>query len=223
MDLPGLITVDPHAEDLIVQLSNMAGDAFLEELWTRELLSALPQGSKGADRERFLSRAMIMNDIAVSAPYQGVYCLEDASALALAYRKSELSGLSIDKLEQKANEDLVKSVLSEEEAQAFTKQLEVMAPISVFDWSEQEAQGDDFIRFVLFAVDPEKRGTGRFRKLIAPFLALADAEGLNCYLETYSAPLESLYNHFGFETIKWFESPHSSLVQRGMIRRPLSA
>ena len=220
MELPGLINVDPHDDELIVSLANMAGDSFLEELWTRELLSALPEGSHGSDRERFLSRAMIMNDIAVGAPYQGCYCTPNGEAMALGYLKSELHGLVWRDLEAKAFEDLVDTVLSAEEAIALRAQLELMEPVSVFDYAETHGHGKDFIHFVLLAVDPEHRGTGMFRQLITPFLDYADAQNIPCYLETYSDHLESLYGHFGFEVVRRLESPDTTLVERIMERRP---
>ena len=141
MKLPGIITVDPADEELAIKLAHMGGDAFLEELWTVELLNALPAGSRGTDRERTISRAIIMNDIIVGAPYQAVYCLEDASALAIGYFKSDLEGLTWSYLEEKAERNLIDTVLSEEEAVAYAAQLERMAPISVFDWEERAGEG----------------------------------------------------------------------------------
>lgn len=220
MELPGLVTVDPANEELAVRLAEMGGDAFLEELWTVELLSALPVGSRGADRERFLSRAIIMNDIVVGAPYQAVYCLEDASALAVAYLKSDLEGLTWAHLEEKADRILMEEVLSEEEAAALAVQLERMAPISVFDWEEREQKEGDFIHFVMLAVDATKRGTGRFRKLMTPFFDYADEHGIPCYLETYSDSLQALYEHVGFEVCRVFESPDFAITERAMVRKP---
>ncbi|MCI8469261.1 MAG: GNAT family N-acetyltransferase [Eggerthellaceae bacterium] len=223
MQLPGLVTVDPANEELAVKLAQMGGDAFLEELWTRELLSGLPEGSRGGDRERFLSRAIIMNDIAVGAPYQAVYCLEDAGAMAVAYLKSDLEGLTWNELEAKASRDLAETVLSDEEAAAFAAQLKRMAPISVFDWEEREQKEGDFIHFVMLAVDPALRGTGRFRRLVTPFFDYADEHGIPCYLETYSDQLQELYEHIGFTVAHVFESPEFSITERAMVRAPREA
>lgn len=220
MKLPGIITVDPADEELAIKLAHMGGDAFLEELWTVELLNALPAGSRGTDRERTISRAIIMNDIIVGAPYQAVYCLEDASALAIGYLKSDLEGLTWSYLEEKAERNLVDTVLSEEETVAYAAQLERMAPISVFDWEERAGEGGDFIHFAMLAVDPGKRGTGRFRKLVTPFFDYADEHGIPCYLETYSDSLQSLYEHVGFEVYRVFESPDFAITERAMVRKP---
>lgn len=222
MNLPGLITIDPADEKLAVKLAEMGGDAFLEELWTVELLSALPAGSRGSDRERFLSRAIIMNDIVVGAPYQAVYCLEDASALAIAYLKSDLEGLTWNQLEEKASRTLAETVLSDEEAAALEAQEARMAPISIFDWAEREPHDGEFIHFAMLAVDGSKRGTGRFRKLVTPFFDYADAHGIPCYLETYSDSLQSLYEHVGFEVAHVFESPDLAITERAMVRKPRS-
>ena len=81
-------------------------------------------------------------------------------------------------------------------------------------------EGGDFTHFAMLAVDPDKRGTGRFRKLVTPFFDYADEHGIPCYLETYSDSLQSLYEHVGFEVYRVFESPDFAITERAMVRKP---
>ena len=217
MELNGLYQIKPHDEDLLVRCAKMAGEAYLEERWMMTLLEGLPPESRGRDRERYLAEAFVLNEFAVFAPYQGVYCLEDGSALAQATLKSELSDLSSAYLEEKAWNDLVKSVLTDDEAECLDARMKAMKPISNFDWMETD---DDYIHFIFFAVASDHRGSGAFRKLLTPFLDYADEAGIHCYLETYSETLEGLYEHFGFHTVKRFESPEFPIVERAMVREP---
>lgn len=220
MQLPGLITLEPHEGPVLANLADMAGDAFLEELWTQELLSALPETSRGSDRERFLSRAIILSDLAVGTPYQCAYCTPDGKGLMIGFRNSELLPQTWEALESKGWNDLCESVLSIEEQEALNKQLERMAPISVFDYPEKLHKHDDFIHLVMFAVAPDAQGTGVARKVLEPFFKLADEEDLPIYLETYSDRLEGLYKHFGFEMVREYRSPEFAVYERVMVRKP---
>lgn len=157
MQLSGLVTLEPTEGPVLANLADMAGDAFLEELWTQELLSALPETSRGPDRERFLSRAIILSDLAVGTPYQCGYCTPDGKGLMIGFRNSELAPQTWEALEEKGWKDLCKSVLSIEEQEALNKQLERMAPISVFDYPEKTHKHDDFIHLIMFAVAPTPR------------------------------------------------------------------
>ena len=218
MELNGLYQIPPHDEDLIVQIAKMAGEASLEERWTMTLMEGLPPESRGRDRESYLAETLVLNELAVFSPYQGAYCLKDGTAYAQAYLKSELSGFTGEDLEIKAWDDLVDAVLTEDEAECLVARLVAMKSISNFHWLEEDK--NDFIHFMFFAVDPAHRGTGAFRKLITPFLDFADEAGINCYLETYSEELASLYGAFGFTTVQRFESPDFPIVERAMVREP---
>ena len=220
MQLPGLITLEPDESHVMAEMADMAGDAFLEEPWTMELLSALPETSRGSDRERFLSRAIILADLAVGTPYQCSYCTPDGKGLMIGFRNSELAPQTWEALEAKGWKDLYESVLSIEEQEALGKQLERMAPISVFDYPERLHKTDDFIHLTMFAVAPDAQGTGVARKVLEPFFKLADEENLPIYLETYSDRLEGLYKHFGFEMCKEFRSPDFAIYERVMVRKP---
>src|SRR5439155_1445122 len=53
----------------------------------------------------------------------------------------------------------------------------------------------------LLAVDPFRQGQGVGRKLIAPALAQADADGLSCYLETTKVSNVAWYRGAGFDVV----------------------
>ena len=222
MQLDGLITLRPDEAHVLSDLADMAGDAFLEELWTQELLSALPGTSHGSDRERFLSRAIILSDLAVGVPYQCGYCTPDGNGLMVGFRHSELAPQTWDALEAKAWKDMAESILSIEEQEALNAQLERMAPISVFDYPERlhAHDGQDFIHLINFAVNPEAQGKGVGRKMMEAFFKLADEENLPIYLETYSDRLEGLYKHFGFEMLREYRNPEFAIYERVMVRKP---
>ena len=95
-----------------------------------------------------------------------------------------------------------------------------LAPVTGFEWAEEDAAGKDFIHIVYLAVEPAKQGSGLFRKLIEPFMVYADDNDLAIYLETYQDDLEEMYKHFGFETIERIESSDTPLAQRCMKRKP---
>ena len=158
--------------------------------------------------------------LAVGTPYQCGYCTPDGKGLMIGFRNSELAPQTWEALEEKGWKDLCKSVLSIEEQEALNKQLERMAPISVFDYPEKTHRHDDFIHLIMFAVAPDAQGTGVARKVLEPFFKLADEENLPIYLETYSNRLEGLYKHFGFEMVREYRSPEFAVYERVMVRKP---
>lgn len=222
MDLPGLITVKPHQADLIDELANMMGESFLEELWTDALLSCI-DGPNAPERKREISCALMRADFTLGSPFQCCYATEDHAACAGAYLKSDLGGRVWDDIENEAMLSVVDNLLTLNETMRLREQMERMAPITVFDWEESEAQAmgaPDFIHFYALGVDRTRRGSGAFRRLMTPFFAYADERGIPCFLETYSEPLESLYAHFGFQTIHEYRAPEFSIVERCMVRLP---
>lgn len=220
MKLPTLTTVQPQNEKLLVELANMAGDSYLEELWVRELLSAMPQSSEGSDRERFLSRALVLNEAMAAAPSQSVHCTGDGYGLTIAYQRSELGTTSWAQLMKDASANLIASVFSDEEIDAYEQQQRRMEGVTVLDWVEREKAPGDFLHITLTAVDAEHRGSGTFRKLLEPVLTYADEAQLPIFLETYSDDLTALYEYFGFKVVHEFKSPEVSITQRCMRRDP---
>ena len=110
-------------------------------------------------------------------------------------------------------------MLTDEEIAVLGPRIEEMDPISSSWLLERTAPDEDFCLLHLGGVDPEKRGTGAFRRLFTPFLAYADEHGLDCYLDCYTDRLEQLYGH---RLRDGGASQHRSLPieERLMIRRP---
>lgn len=222
MNLPGIVTVLPDQTELIDALADMMGESFLEEKWTIELLSVI-NGADAEQRRLELSRAIMREEFTLGAPLQCCYALEDQSACAGAYLKSDLGERIWADLEEQAFRNFAKNALSESEAVLLDAQTSHMEPISSTSWEEDVAKTlgvGDFIHFYLLGVDKTRRGSGAFRRLVTPFFNYADEHGIPCFLETYSGKLENLYAHFGFETIREYRSPEFEVYERCMLRRP---
>lgn len=220
MDLPGLITVPPDPIEELDGLAHMMGACFREEMWYATWLEAID--SLGADESRKLeiTRAAIYADYAVTAPFQCVYTLPDRAGAANAYLRSELEGVIWPELEERSGA-LLAAALTAQEAEALGPRAEAMGPLSDTCWPLERARDDeDFIYFISVGVDPEKRGTGAFRRLFTPFLAYADEHGLKSYLDCYTDRLEQLYGHFGFQTVERRGAPGFDIVERLMVRAP---
>ena len=208
MNLPGLVTVQPDRTEELDALARMVGTCFLEEMWYVTWLEALDELGIGRDRKLEITRAVIRSDYEVTAPYQCVYALPDRAGAANVYLRSELG--DVDWTE----------VLTDEEIDVLGPRIEAMDPISSTSWPlERAAADEDFIYFISAGVDPEKRGSGAFRRLFTPFLEYADEHGLACYLDCYTERLEQLYGHFGFETVERRSIDAFPIEERLMVRR----
>lgn len=220
MNLSGLITVQPDQTEELDALATMVGTCFLEEMWYVTWLEALDELGFGTERKLEITRAVIRSDYAVTAPFQCVYTLPDRAGAANVYLRSELGDIDWTELEEESGA-LLAEMLTDEEIAVLGPRIEAMDPISSTSWPlERTAPDEDFVYFISAGVDPEKRGTGAFRRLFTPFLAYADEHGLDCYLDCYTDRLEQLYGHFGFETVERRSIEAFPIEERLMIRRP---
>ena len=219
MNLPGLITVQPDRTEELDALARMVGTCFLAERWDGTWLEALDELGIGRDRKLEITRAVIRSDYEVTAPYQCVYALPDRAGAANVYLRSELGDVDWTELEEESG-TLLAEVLTDEEIDVLGPRIEAMDPISSTSWPlERAAADEDFIYFISAGVDPEKRGSGAFRRLFTPFLEYADEHGLACYLDCYTERLEQLYGHFGFETVERRSIDAFPIEERLMVRR----
>lgn len=219
MNLPGLECPSAHDRERIADLARMMGESFLEENWTRALLDALGPGTT-SERRLFVSSEIMRLEFTEGASIPACYALPDNAACAGAYLRSNLGDKSWSAFEAAAWERLARTTLTVEEAEKLAAEEARIAAVSVFDWEEEAACGSDYIHFYALGVDRTRRSSGAFRRLVEPFFTFADERGIPCFLETYSAQLESLYRHVGFETIRVFEEEGVDLVERCMVRRP---
>lgn len=219
MNLPGLECPSAHDCDRIADLARIMGESFLEENWTRSLLDALGSDTT-PERKLFVSQEIMRLEFTEGASIPACYALPDNAACAGAYLRSDLGDRSWAAFEAAAWEHLARTSLTPEEAANLAAEEERIAAVSVFDWEDEAACGSDYIHFYALGVDRTRRGSGAFRRLVEPFFAFADEQGVPCFLETYSAQLESLYRHMGFETIRVIEDGRVDLVERCMVRRP---
>ena len=218
MNLPGIITITPDQKELLSRVATMMGTSFMEENWFITWLSALDELGATVQRKEELMHAVFLDDLEVHAPYQGVYALPDISAATGAYRYSDLKGTTHSALEAKTGTHL-QQVATAEELELLNTQAEKMLPISDFDWARTVENEQDHIYFYAWAVDPEARGTGALRRLLDPFFAYADEQGLNCYLECYADRLQHMYEHLGFELFDELHAPGFEVYERRMIRK----
>lgn len=221
MDLRGLNIVTPEETELIDRLAHMMGTSFLEEYWTQTWLSALDEIGITYERKLEISQVIIKSNFTVGSRSKCVYTLPDASAAAGGYLSSDLQGRTWSELEDEATA-LTFSSLAEHECRILEKRAEQMKPISNFSWMHQDpdTENRDFIHFYALGVDPDKRGTGAFRRMFTPFLDYAKEHGLACYLECYSEKTENIYSHFGFEVVTRISDPAFDIVQRCMKKLP---
>ena len=217
MDLPGLIAVRSDQIEELDALARMVGTCFLEEMW---YVTWLDVPGIGEERKLAITRAVIRSDYAVTAPYQCVYALPDHAGAVNAYLRSELGDASWPELEEESGA-LLAEMLADGELAVLGPRAAAMDPISSTSWPLERADEDeDFIYFISIGVDPAKRGSGAFRRLLEPFLAYADEHGLDCYLDCYTDRLEQLYGHFGFETVERRSVDAFPIEERLMIRKP---
>ena len=219
MNLPGLVTVQPDRTEELDALARMVGTCFLEEMWYVTWLEALDELGIGRDRKLEITRAVIRSDYEVTAPYQCVYALPDRAGAANVYLRSELGDVDWTELEEESGA-LLAEVLTDEEIDVLGPRIEAMDPISSTSWPlERAAADEDFIYFISAGVDPEKRGSGAFRRLFTPFLEYADEHGLLISLESHNPANLPRYDHYGFDVYKTLKS-HFELTQYCLVRQP---
>lgn len=230
MHLPGIVEITPDQPELIERAARVMGTSFLEENWFITWLSALD--ALGADRARkeAVMHAYFQGCLEAHAPRHAVWATEDFAGVAGGYLASEFGADATHvELEANAYTAYLPALLTEAEGRALEEADRALQPVSDFSWAagharEESKAGvrstDDHIYFYAWAVDPEKRGSGAFRRLITPFFDYADEHDVNVYLECYSDKLQSLYEHVGFELVRTLEAPGVAISERCMVRRP---
>ncbi|TVQ07592.1 MAG: N-acetyltransferase [Bacteroidetes bacterium] len=89
-------------------------------------------------------------------------------------------------------------------------------------WHRDYIKGRHY-RIKIIAVDKALRGSGAFRRLIAPVLEYAEREKIPVVLETLNPTNVGLYEHFGFTLVKTITHPGIEIKQFCMIRYPEEA
>ena len=221
MNLPGLVTVQPDRTEELDALARMVGTCFLEEMWYVTWLEALDELGIGRDRKLEITRAVDPVGLRGhrTVPVR-VRAARPSGGPRNVYLRSELGDVDWTELEEESGA-LLAEVLTDEEIDVLGPRIEAMDPISsTTSWPlERAAADEDFIYFISAGVDPEKRGSGAFRRLFTPFLEYADEHGLACYLDCYTERLEQLYGHFGFETVERRSIDAFPIEERLMVRR----
>lgn len=78
--------------------------------------------------------------------------------------------------------------------------------------------GKAYYYLIVAAVSAEYKGTGAFRRLIAPVLAACDDKQLPIVLETDNPKNIPIYEHFGFQTTETVANKTWDLIDTHMVR-----
>lgn len=219
MQLDGLITITHEHAEHFQSLANMAGESFLEDMWTSTLLDGI---TKDPTRRLELSRLTLLNDILVGHSVSAVYATPEHDAMMVAFLHSDLRGNRWEDLEAAGFDENIAPHLSEEEVSLWESREKEIAGISLWERPEEIHEDDsDFMHILMFAVDKDKRGNGAASKMMRAFMARADELEVPIYLETFSDRLESLYCHYGFEVIeRHWSASCGDVYERIMVRYP---
>jgi ribosomal protein S18 acetylase RimI-like enzyme len=80
-----------------------------------------------------------------------------------------------------------------------------------FDRMQKQYAPDPHYYLNTIGVAPESQGKGVASKLIKPFLAQADEQGVSAYTETITPSNVSLYEHYGFRVMEVYLVPNTDL------------
>ena len=142
----------------------------------------------------------------------------DPRAMVLGYMRSEHS--RVYELRHKMGIVLkVMRMLSKEQRKVMRGNIKRVKKALDMKWAYKEIPGD-FYYVKIVAVDEGLRGTGAFRRLMEPLFAFCDDEGLPMALETHDERNVSIYEHFGFRTVRVLEPEGVGLKQYCMVRPP---
>lgn len=221
MRLPGLITLDHEDQASLDRAAHVITLAFLEEPWFSEWLTALDHVENAAYKKREALYASLRTEITELSEYGGVLVTPDFSAVAGGYHLSDLRGQKPNDIFHRTKVPLDKA-LSADEIALLDKKADEMKRISIFDWAQDEAGGSDFIYFSFWGVDKSRRKSGVFRQLTNPIFQYANNRQIPVYLDCFSSPLQSLYEHVGFKLIEEHKDPALPIYERRMVRPPQS-
>lgn len=73
---------------------------------------------------------------------------------------------------------------------------------------------------LMIGVDPDAQGSGIGGAMVKPVFEIADADGLDCYLETAIENNTKIFGKYGFETAVEADVLPGELHLWGMVRRP---
>lgn len=219
MQLPGLITLDPQDEAALERAAHVISHAFLEEPWFTEWLTALDVLGTSTSRKREILYAELRGEIDELSTVGGVLVTPDFSAVAGGYHQSDLGGGRSHDLFERAKKRYA-HLYTPDEARLLEEKSRQMEAVSVFDWAFDEMNGEDHIYFSFWGVDKNARKKGTFRQLTNPIFEFADNRQIPVFLDCCSAPLQSLYEHVGFELIEAHKGIDLPIYERRMVRYP---
>lgn len=209
-------------DEVIDKIVRVAGLAFLEEPWTKEMLRSMDWIEQGSKLERDISDGIFRGEIeeCIDKRCPCAYYTSDMNGVMVAYLSSELpDNITWEDLEEAGFARGAYSLMSTEQLKEWQDKEELLDTSFVWDYPSKTHADDnsDFMHILSFAVSPEAQGTGVATRLMRPFLELADKLEIPVYLECLSDRLESLYTHYGFEVIERYYVEGVEIHERIMV------
>ena len=207
MLIDNICLVDENtSQETLDELARVAGEAFLEEPWTREMLGSMNWVERKSRLARSISDGIFMGEMraCIENGCPCFYYTPEMSGVMVAYLSSELpDGIMWADLEEQGMSCGIHHLMSEEQLSQWHDKEDEMDASFVWDYPVAEhSDGSDFMHILSFAVRPDAHGTGVASRLMRPFLDKARELGVPVYLECLSDELESLYSHYGFEVVE---------------------
>jgi ribosomal protein S18 acetylase RimI-like enzyme len=91
---------------------------------------------------------------------------------------------------------------------------------SQFERMQKQFALDTYYYLSTISVHPDVQGKGVASRLIRPFLAKADAEGIGAYTETMTPENVGLYEHYGYRVMEAYQVPGTDLCIWSFYRAP---
>lgn len=133
------------------------------------------------------------------------WCLEDYRGFLLGHFQTQEKWWPNFQMSMESQQTIL-DVFDKYERKDFSKNLDKMRMKKAVAW-RKEAGPENYYYIDLICVAPEHRGSGAFRRLLEPALALADQEKVPVLLDTYNADAVPIFKHFGFEPFSLIKSP----------------
>lgn len=135
----------------------------------------------------------------------------------MGYRTDELPMEALVGVLQDASRELLEAASPEEIAE-LQAHVAPVAAISDEFWYLRHFGNEPVYVLQVVAVAPQLKGTGAFRKLVAPVIAACDAAGVPMVLQTHNPANVPLYEHFGFQLVEQLSSKEIELSCYNMAR-----
>lgn len=143
---------------------------------------------------------------------------DDPLGVVLGYESAKVRPMqeAIHKL--RTNLRMVRRI-PKENRKTLIRNFKTYSKVMDFKWPKRHLK-TDYYYIKVVALDQSLRGSGAFRRLISPILEEYGSRGMPVALETHDERVESIYSHFGFQTVEVVEAEGIQIKQYCMVRWP---